>query len=177
MSTLPPPPGAANETLVGATVATNAPATTAADAGSDAEGDDEKKDIAKFGPATDADDNPISTPTVQGVEMGDFLKESWTTMASLLAKRGVTDLPSFLEEASKADKTNFPGSKHGRVSFAVLNLLCRFGAQHELLTRVRGAPGPGASKAKLTVLESQNAALQKQLADLMAKLSALEGSK
>lgn len=164
---LPPPPSA---------VSTNAPATAATEAPADAadDGKDDEKAAAnaikQFAPSEDADGNPTPVPTVSGVDFADMCNEMYSALAAALAKRGITDVPGFLEDADGVDKTQFPGNKAGRVAYNTIRGLVTLGKQYDLLNKQRGVGGAGAMKKKLEEKENKIAELEKKLADLIAKM-------
>jgi hypothetical protein len=163
MADLPLPPGAAS-------VATAAPVTAST---TDEGGAETKESSAKaFGPSETAGGDPIPTPeVVQGVDATVILTKVHAALTGILAEFDVTDIDDFIARAEAIDKGNFPGNKHGRVSYATLQLIGRIRGNYELLTKQRGA-SQGGLKAKLAEKTSEIDALKAKLDELLAQLAA-----
>lgn len=169
---IPTPPGAAASTVT--------PATAAQDATPVAEEvDDDKKAAAsaikQFGPSEDADGNPVAVPSIQGVVFTELVNETYSAIAAILGKRGITDVEGFVTEAEELDKTTFPGNKAGRVSYNLIRGIANIYKQYAVFNKVRGVGGAAALKVKLAEKEGQVDLLQKKLAELEAKFAKLGG--
>lgn len=126
--------------------------------------------IKQFGPATDADGNIVPVPTVDGVDCVELVNKMYSALASALVDKGITDVEGWIDSAEAIDKTTFPGSKLGRVAYNGIRAFANIFKQHALLNKQRGTGGVAALKSKLAEKDAAIEALQKQMAELMAKL-------
>lgn len=163
---LPPKPTAAATPAV-ATETAAAPA-VAASATTAAAPATTKSVIKQFGPAKDANDVVIPSPTVGGLVLTDLSKKLFETVKNF-AEAGGVKLEDLVAFAADADKTKFPGHKDGRISYATVNTIASLSKLNGLLNKARGVGGTVALKAKLAEKDAKIDELKAQMAALMAQ--------
>lgn len=151
--------------VTAATVAPVAPVATVV-------GEVKKVTLKKFGPAKNGDD-VIATPTAAGLCLVSLSKAFYNTLKSEVATAGRV-LDEVLSFCGDADKSQFPGHKDGRIAYATANTVASLGKINGLLNKVRGLGGGAAMKAKILEKDDKIAALQAQLAELLAKMDAIK---
>ena len=124
--------------------------------------------IKQFGPAKTADGVVIAAPTVGNLSLVDLSKKLYETVVNVAQSAGVT-VEQLVEFASNADKTKFPGHKDGRILYATICTVASLAKLNGLLSKVRGAGGVAALKAKLADKDSKIEELKAQMAALMAQ--------
>jgi hypothetical protein len=168
---LPPPPTSASTSSDA--VAVNASATESAASETTAADDDGKaaeNAIKQFAASEDADGNPTPVPQPHGVDCTLLVNEIYASLTAILAKVGITDVESFVEDAEAIDKTKFPGNKVGRVAYNTIRAIANVTKQYNLLNKQKGVGGAGAMKKKLEEKETRINELEKKLAELLARL-------
>lgn len=159
---LPPPPAAPSAPSA------PAPTTPSVDNGASEKA---KTVIKQFGPAKDDAGNVIPAPKPLGVDLVEIGKDIWAGISEKLTGAGVS-VADFIA-ACELDKTKVPGSKEGRIAYAVANIVAKIADLNDLANKKRGSGGASALKAKLEASQQQNAQLQAQLAAVLAKLEQL----
>ncbi len=129
----------------------------------------EKVAIKQFGPARNGD-LIIPAPTPSGVDLVALEKSLFDTVSAFLAAAGVTNVEEFAATLAGIDKTQYPGHKEGRVSYATSNIVQNVFKMHGLLNKVRGASGGAVMKKKIEEQAKELADLKAQLAALMAQV-------
>lgn len=153
-----------------APASTSAPAGAAAQTTPNADANTNKVQIKQFGPAKTDNGDVIPAPMPHSVNLVDLNKSLYAALTNLLNAAGVTDIVQFASEIAELDKTQFPGHKEGRVSYATASIVVSLQKQNGLLNKVRGASGGAVMKQKLAEKDDKIAKLEMQLAELMAKL-------
>ena len=163
---LPTKPGA-----TAAPVATSTAPVAAAPVAS-ANGETKVNTIKKFGPARIGEGETavaVETPKAANLDLVDLSTKFYESFKSVCAANGI-DINAVIAFASDADKSMFPGHKNGRIAYATCGTIASLAKINGLMTKVRGVGGAAALKAKVAEKDNKIALLEKQLADLMAKL-------
>jgi len=163
---LPAPPVAANTVASAPVDVATVPAAAPSVGG--------KVVLKKFGPAKIGEGDAavaVATPTAAGLNLVELSKAFYTTLKNEVEKAAVK-LDDVLSFCGDADKSQFPGHKDGRIAYATANTVASLGKINGLLNKVRGLGGGAAMKAKIVEKDSKIAALEKQLAELMAAMKA-----
>jgi len=143
--------------------------TNTAEAADDADGE-AKAAIKQFGPSQDAEGNTVPTPMPVGVDLAVLGNAIYANLSSELAKLGITDVESFVDDVEAVDKTKFPGNKHGRVSYNFGRTVATIFKNWATFNKERGIGGTGALKKKLEEKETRINELEKKMAELIARL-------
>ncbi len=118
--------------------------------------------IKQFGPAKNTDGVEIPSPTPKGVDLVNLSKTLYAAVEGFVQAAGCT-MQDFVD-ACVLDKTNVPGHKNGRLSYATANVVLNLAKSHNILNKVRGIGGAAALKKKVEEKDAKIAALMAKLA-------------
>lgn len=118
--------------------------------------------IKQFGAAKNSDGVEIPSPTPKGVNLVDLSKTLYAAVEGFVQAAGTT-MQDFVD-ACVLDKTQVPGHKNGRLSYATANVVLNLAKSHNILNKVRGVGGAAALKKKVEEKDAKIAALMAKLA-------------
>jgi hypothetical protein len=119
--------------------------------------------IKQFGPAKNADGVELPSPTPKGVNLVDLSKTLYAAVEGFVKAAG-TDMQAFVDACAEIDKTNVPGHKNGRLSYATSNVVQSLAKSYNILNKVRGIGGAAALKKQVEAKDAKIAALMAKLA-------------
>jgi hypothetical protein len=119
--------------------------------------------IKQFGPAKNADGVEIPSPTPKGINLVDLSKTLYATVEGFVKAAG-TNMQDFVDACAAIDKTDVPGHKNGRLSYATSNVVQSLAKSYNILNKVRGVGGAAALKKKVEEKDARIAALMAKLA-------------